>query len=219
MLLNSKRAGGEQHSSLLHPSSSTTALSQFFIRIFCDNFGLSAIPAAFDAQSSFSRRNSTPDEVSNQASRTLHDDLALLWPVFQDLSATCRSNAPNVGGHPNHPAWEAAGNNTESSIAASSNNRGSWYPTTDQMEQAETVGRTSAIQAVSQLDDTMLDESLLMQNFPEFEASLGSSLPLLGSATSIDRLLQLSVGSGEVVDTQDLGNFLDNSGAFDGSDR
>jgi hypothetical protein len=222
-LLNSKHASIKQHYSLLQPPSSTTVLPQCLIRLFCDNFGLSAVPAAFESQSSFSRQNSAPEggaqDTSNQAGKAYYDDLASLWPAFQNLSKISHSNAAKPSGNPNHPTWEATGSIAESYNAANNKNHGSWHPTMDQMDQAQTALETSTRQALSQLDDPLLDESLLMQDFPEFEASFGGTLPPPGSSTSIDHFLQPFWATGEVVDAQDVGSFLDDPCAISGSER
>lgn len=221
-LLNSKHAGVKQHYSLLQPPSSTTVLPQRLIRLFCDNFGLSAVPAAFEAQSSFSRQNSAPDEgaqdTSNQAGKAYFDNLALLWPAFQDRSKISLPNASKSSGNPHHPAQEAMGNIAELYNAANNNTHGSWYPTMNRMDQAQTALETSTRHVVSQLDDPLLDESLLMQN-PEFEASFGSTLPPSGSSTSRDHFLQPFLATGEVIDAQDVGTFLDDPCAIGGSER
>ena len=216
ILLNAKMIGSKTQDPLLQP----TVSPQYLVKLFCDNFGLSAIPASFEAQLFISQQHHGSEDITHGSLnhlKTLYGDkLTTLWPAFQELfqQSCLPSHQHGASGGPFiHEDINAT--IKKSYLQPNYNSHENWNLGLEYIDQVVLPNRLSASagNSIPPLNDT-----LLMHNFNESEARLENAIPPPGRPSSSDGSLQPFFPTEEDLELADVGD-LDNFGLFGGVER
>lgn len=219
ILLNAKMTGSKMHHSVLQPLGSRTVSPQYLVNLFCDNFGVSAIPASFEAQWSISQQHYSSEDIMQGSLRHLNnaytDKLITLWPAFKDLFEKSCIPSHKQSGIEGPIISEAIGTTKRSYIQPNHDSHEHWNLELELLYQDRLPNRLneSTVDLVPPLHDT-----LVTHNFNEFEARPETAIPPPGCSSSSDDLLQPSFPTEEGVDLADVGD-LDDLCLFGGVER